>query len=69
MITEARPPSARTRAAPSAAPGASSPTADHAGTPSPTPDSVADCALSTSIFYTYVKINGQVCKLIVDSGS
>ena len=68
-ITGARPPSARTRAAPAAAPGASSPTAVQAGTPSPTPDPVADCALRTSIFYTYVKINGQVCKLIVDSGS
>ena len=69
MITGARPPSARTRAAPAAAPGASSPTADQAGIPSPTPDPVADCALRTSIFYTYVKINGQVCKLIVDSSS
>ena len=64
-ITGARPPSARTRAAP----GASSPTTDQAGTLSPTPDLVADCALRTLIFYTYVKINGQVCKLIVDSGS
>ena len=68
-ITGARPPSARTCAAPAAAPGASSPTVDQAGIPSPTPDPVADCALRTSIFYTYVKINGQVCKLIVDSGS
>ena len=57
-ITGARPPSARIRAAPAAAPGASSPTAEQAGTPSPTPDLVADCALRTSIFYTYVKING-----------
>ena len=68
-ITGAQPPSARTRAAPAAAPRASSPTADQAGTPSPTPDPVANCALHTSIFYTYVKINRQVCKLIVDSGS
>ena len=68
-ITGARPPFARTRAAPTAAPGTSSPTAVQAGIPSPTPDPVADCALRTSIFYTYVKINGQVCKLIVDSGS
>ena len=68
-ITGARPPSARTRAASAAAPGTSSPTAGQAGIPPPTPDPVADCALRTSIFYTYVKINGQVCKLIVDSGS
>ena len=68
-ITGARPPSARTRATPASTPGASSPTIDQAGTSSPTPDLVADCALRTSIFYTYVKINGQVCKLIVDSGS
>ena len=68
-ITGARPPSARTRATPASTPGASSPTIDQAGTSSPTPDPVADCALRTSIFYTYVKINGQVCKLIVDSGS
>ena len=68
-ITGARPLSARTRAAPAAAPGASSLTADQAGTLSPTPDPVADCALRTSIFYTYVKIIGQVCKLIVYSSS
>ena len=68
-ITEARPPSTRTRVAPAAAPGTSSPAADQARALSPTPDPVADCALRTSIFYTYVKINGQVCKLIVDSGS
>ena len=68
-ITGARPLSARTRVTPAAAPGTSPPTADQAGTLSPTPDPVSDCALRTSIFYTYVKINGQVCKLIVDSGS
>ena len=68
-ITGARPPSTRTRVAPVAAPGPTSPTPDRAGSVSLTPDPVADCALRTSIFYTYVKINGQVCKLIVDSGS
>ena len=68
-ITGARPPSARTRAASAVAPGTSSPTAGQARIPPPTPDPVANCAFHTSIFYTYVKINGQVCKLIVDSGS
>ncbi|XP_078432193.1 uncharacterized protein LOC144703775 [Wolffia australiana] len=29
---------------------------------------MADATLHTSIFYTYVKINDKVCKLIVDSG-
>ena len=68
-ITGARPPSARTRVAPAVAPGTSYQIADQAGTLSPTPDPVADCALRTLIFYTYVNINGQVCKLIVDNGS
>ncbi|XP_078445569.1 uncharacterized protein LOC144714662 [Wolffia australiana] len=35
----------------------------------PRPDPMADASLRTLIFYTYVKINGKVCKLIVDSGS
>ncbi|XP_078439838.1 uncharacterized protein LOC144710045 [Wolffia australiana] len=30
---------------------------------------VVDVALCTLIFYTYIKINDKVCKLIVDSGS
>ena len=68
-ITRARPPSARTRAAPAATLGTSCPIADRVGTLSSTLDLRDDCALRTSIFYTYVKINEQVCKLIVDSGS
>ena len=42
----ARPPSARTRAAPTSTPGASSPTMDQAGNSSPTPEPVADLRTS-----------------------
>ena len=59
----------RARAPPAAASGPSSSSLDQAGATSPTPNPAPECALRASIFYTYVKINGQVCKLIVDSGS
>ncbi|CAA6656579.1 unnamed protein product [Spirodela intermedia] len=35
----------------------------------PTSSPTTDDSLHTSIFYTYVKINGHACKVIVDSGS
>ncbi|CAA6654621.1 unnamed protein product [Spirodela intermedia] len=35
----------------------------------PTSSPMTDDSLRTSIFYTYVKINGHACKVIVDSGN
>ena len=59
----------RVLAPPAVALGPSSSFPDQARTSSSFPNTAANCALRTSIFYTYVKINGQVCKLILDSGS
>ncbi|CAA7396920.1 unnamed protein product [Spirodela intermedia] len=54
---------------PSARPPSARPPSLPARSQSPSVDPTAEDALRTSIFYTSVKINGQVCKLIVDSGS
>ena len=61
---------------PAPQPAAPSPTPRAAATPKEKSACTGSCSSSstedprrTSIFYTYVKINGQACKVIVDSGS
>ena len=67
IVTGERPPTTMTINPLAVAQGTSSFFPDWAGPSSSFPDPAADYALCTSIFYTYVKINGQVHKFIVDS--